>query len=198
MLRQVARAVETDHRHDPAGEHGPDDLAFLVRRNRCVGHGKPRLVAENLRLETLELWAGLDPELVDEAGACILVHLQGLCLPARTIQREHQLSPERLAKRVVADECLELADDVAVAPELEVGVDSLPMDDEPQLFESPDLRLREVVKRELGERRPAPERERLLKAVAPLLWRKSTAVGESSLEAARVDLIRLNPEDVAG
>ena len=117
-------------------------------------------MAKNLRLESLELGAGLDPELVDEAGASVLVDLQGLRLPARTIQREHQLPAERLAKRVLADETLELADHIAVAPELELGVDALAEDNEPQLLEPPDLRLREVVERELGERRPAPERER--------------------------------------
>ncbi len=80
---------------------------------------------EDLRLEPLELRAGLDPEFVDEAGARILVDLQGLRLPARTIQREHELPAKGLAERMVANERLERADDVAVPAELEIGLDPL-------------------------------------------------------------------------
>jgi hypothetical protein len=41
VLREVARAVEADHGHDPAGEHGLDDLSFLVGGKGRVGEGKP-------------------------------------------------------------------------------------------------------------------------------------------------------------
>ena len=142
-------------------------------------------MAEDLRLEPLELRAGLDSELVDEAGACILVDLQGLRLPARTIQREHELPPERLAQRVVADERLELADHVAVAAELEVGVDPLLAGDEPQLLEASDLRLREVVERELGERRAAPELERRRSGAPAAPRREAARVGERARTGAR-------------
>ena len=94
-------------------------------------------MAEDLGLELLELRAGLDPEFVDEAGAGILVHLQGLRLPARTIQRQHELPAEGLAERMVADERLERADDVAVPAELEIGLDPLLERDEPELLEAP-------------------------------------------------------------
>ena len=119
---------------------------------RAVRRREPGFVAQDLRLESLELGAGLDSELVDEAGARVLVHLQRFGLPARAIQREHQLPAERLAKRMLAYERLELTDDVAVPAELEVGVDPLLEGDEPQLLEPPDLRLCEVVERELRER----------------------------------------------
>ena len=175
MLREVARSVEADDRHDPTGEQSLDDLPLLVRGRRRAGHRKPRLVAKDLRLEPLELGAGLDPELVDEAGACVLVHLEGLGLPARAIQREHQLSPEGLAQRVLADERLQLADDVAVRPELEISVDPLADDDEAKLLEPADLRLREVVERELRERRPAPERERRLQPARAAPRREAAA-----------------------
>jgi hypothetical protein len=48
---------------------------------------------------------------------------------------------------VLLDEGLELADDVAVPPELEVGLDPLLERDDPQLLQSPDLRLRELLER---------------------------------------------------
>ena len=82
-------------------------------------------MAEDLGLELAQLGARLDAELVDEAGAGSLIHVQSLRLPARTVQRDHELSQEALAQRVLGDEPLELSDDVAVAPELEVGLDPL-------------------------------------------------------------------------
>ncbi len=114
MIREIPGAVQADHGHDAAGEERLHDLAFLVRGRGRVGRGEARLVPEDLRLESLELGTGLDPELVDEASASILVHLEGLGLPARAIQREHQLPPEGLPQRMVAHERLELTDDVAV------------------------------------------------------------------------------------
>ena len=74
-----------------------------------------------------------------------LIGLERLGLAPRAVEREHQLAAERLAQRVLADERLELADHVAVPPELEIGVDALPQRDEPELLEAADLRLREVL-----------------------------------------------------
>ena len=149
-------------------------------------------MAKDLRLQALELGAGLDPELVDEPSACILVDLERLRLPAGAIQREHQLSPECLAERMIPDECLELADDVAVAAELEVGIDPLPVGDQAKLVEPADLGLCEIVERELRERRPAPERERSLEAIAPLLGVGAAAHlrGRSRTGARRSDRAR--------
>ena len=61
---------------------------------------------------------------------------------------------------MLADERLELGDDVGRAAELDVGRDPLLDRDEAQLVEPADLGLRPVLERELGERRAAPERER--------------------------------------
>ena len=86
---------------------------------------QPGLVAEDLSLKLAQLWTRLDAEFVDETGAGSLIHVQSLRLPARTVQRHHELAQEALPQRVLGDEPLELADDVAVATELEIGVDPL-------------------------------------------------------------------------
>ena len=52
---------------------------------------------------------------------------------------------EALPQRVLGDEPFELADDVAVATELEIGVDALRESGETELVQPPDLRLREVL-----------------------------------------------------
>ena len=129
-------------------------------------------MAQDLGLEPLELRTRFDSELVDEARSCVLVHLESLGLPAGAIQREHELTAKRLAQRMLADERLELADHVALQPELELGVDALADDDEPQFLEPSDLRLREIVERELRERRSTPQRERGLQQRPSLLGGK--------------------------
>jgi hypothetical protein len=60
---------------------------------------------------------------------------------------------------VLADEHLELSDELGVSSELEVGFDASLQSDEAKLFEPEDLRLHERLVREVGERGPAPEAE---------------------------------------
>ena len=126
------------------------------------------------------------------------IHVQSLRLPARTVQREHQLAQEALPQRVLGDEPFELADDVAVATELEVGVDALGESDETELVQPPDLRLREVLERELRERRSPPQLECAYEMLASLLRREPARVRERALEAVRIDLLGRDPQDVAG
>ena len=141
-------------------------------------------MAEDLGLKLAQLRARLDAELVDETGAGSLIHVQSLRLPARTVQRDHELAQEAFPQRVLGDEPFELADDVAVATELEVGVDSLGDGDEAELLEPPDLRLRKGLKHELGENRSAPHLERADELRTALIGRKPTRVRQRSARSA--------------
>ena len=73
--------------------------------------------------------------------------------------------------------------------------------DEPQLLETSDRRLRERLVREVGERRTAPERERVaelhrgLRGVAAL--EVAIGLGHQPLEALQVELVRPDVDDVA-
>ena len=62
---------------------------------------------------------------------------------------------------MLGDEGLELGDERRVPAEREVGLDPLLERREPQLLEPLDGRARERLVGEVGERRPAPELERL-------------------------------------
>ena len=62
---------------------------------------------------------------------------------------------------VLCDEAFELTDEVSVAPQLQLRVDAIFDRDEPQRLETCDLRLGERLEREVGERSPIPEIERL-------------------------------------
>ena len=90
---------------------------------------------------------------------------------------------------VLGDQRLELADQVGVAAEREVGLDPFLDRRQAQVLEPSDLCLRERLERELGQRRAAPERERLVQRVGGALRRRRrerpTAFGEQPLERRR-------------
>ena len=86
-------------------------------------------------------------------------------MTAGPVEREHVLRAEPLSERVLRDQRLQLADDVAMAAEREVGLDPPFERAEAQLLE-PRRLVRCEGLRELGERRPAPERERARRAAA--------------------------------
>ena len=120
-----------------------------------------RLLPKDRPLQLLERSTRFDPELVDEGPARILVGVQGLRLPARPVQRRHQIPPQTFAERLLGDECLELSDQLVVAPECEVGVDPELDCCQPDLLEPGDRRLGEALVGEVRERRTPPQRQRL-------------------------------------
>ena len=73
------------------------------------------------------------------------------------VEREHQLRAQPLTMRVLGDQRLELADEVGVAAEREVGLDPLLERREPQVLQPPRLDAARTAPAELGQRRPAPE-----------------------------------------
>ena len=82
------------------------------------------------------------------------------CRPA-AVEREHQLTAQPLAQRVLADERLELAGDLGVPSAGEVGLDPRAEAAEAQIVEPRDLGLGEALVGDVGQRRPAPELERV-------------------------------------
>ena len=131
--------------------------------------------------------AGLDAEAVDEGRARRLVRLERLGLPARPVQREHHLGAEVLTERMHAHERLQLADHLRVPSVCEVELDPLLHAGEAKLLEAGDLGLGEALVGEVRQRVSAPQLERFsrLPAVA------------QELEAAEIELVRLEPQQVA-
>jgi hypothetical protein len=99
---------------------------------------------------------------------------------------------------MVTHETLQLADDVGVPAELQIGFDPFLARDEPHLLQASDLCLGEVVEGELGECRAAPQLERVAQTLSPFVRRQPAHIGEGSLEPARVDLLGADAEHVAG
>ena len=130
MARGGCRTSELGHREQCVEarlvRHGDENrpLRDLPDTSGCRRFDvQRRVLLKDRPLQLLERRARIDPELVDEGLARVLVGVQRLCLPAGPVQRRHQIPPEPLAERVLGDQCLELSDQLVVAPEREVGVD---------------------------------------------------------------------------
>src|ERR671923_201963 len=150
-----------------------------------------------------EMWQNrprlrVDPERLDEHARALLEGVERLRLPARPVEREHQLLAKALAERILADERLELAHDLGVPARLEVGVDPLLEDGQPELLQAADLGLREGLERELAERRSAPEGERLAELRRPLVGRGRLRLGGQGLRPGRIEPARVDTEQVSG
>ena len=145
---------------DRGGEHGRRAEAPRPSRGRSRlawfsvdGQRQRRLLAHDVPREALQVGARLQAELVGQAAAGRLVHGESVGMPARPVQRDHQLRDEPLAVRVLPDERAELGDDAGMAAELQLCVESL--------LERPQAKLLQAIRlrpeRDIGQRRAAPE-----------------------------------------
>ena len=131
----------------------------------------------------------------------VLVGLERVGLAVGAVEGEHQLGPETLPVRVLVDERLELPDHLAVAAEHELRLDQPFERDGMQLVEPGGLALRERLVGEVGQRRAAPQRERLLEGRHRGLRASRVELGpglrHEPLEPVRVELLGVELELVA-
>ena len=138
-------------------------------------------------MQRAQLRAGLDADLIDERRARVTVRRERIRLAPGAVEREHQLRVQALTQRLAGDQRLELADELAVPSVGQIEVDRRFGGGEPQLLEAPDHGRGERLVGDVGQRRSAPERERLARG----------ALGDETLEAARVDVVGRDPQLVA-
>ena len=94
--KRELRDVGAEDRDDPPLEDGSGDVfEVILRRNRAGGH-EVDFLAEDRGVELLQARARVDPQLVDERAATLLERIECLRLPARAVERKHQLLPEAL------------------------------------------------------------------------------------------------------
>jgi hypothetical protein len=145
-------------------------------------------------VDRLELVGWVDAQLLGEPRAQPLVGGEGVGLPPRPGERAHQLAVEPLLARVFGDELVQLGDQVVAGAHGEVGLDAVLDGAQAQRLEPDGGRLGEARSGRVGQRRPAPQRERL-----PQRRRRLPGVhaqllparpGER-LEADRVDRLRI-------
>ena len=199
MGRLGIESFDETRRIDEIGEQDGHRAPGDRRRRHGRRHAERRVVPEDRLLELPERRPGLEPELLVELSSRLLVGLERLRLPSGAVERQHQLPAQALVEGVLLDEELELGDEVGVAPELELGVDQLLARREAELLEPRDLECRERLVGDVGERRAAPEPERLAEAPGALGDVGGRArLGAEPLEAAEVDLVGRDVEHVPG
>jgi hypothetical protein len=130
-------------------------------RGRRRGGLERRVLSQDRLLEALQLGTRLDADLLDQHCARLAVGVQRVALTAVAIERQHALRVQPLAQRMLVDERLELADQLAVAARREVGVDRHFGRAHAQLAQPVDLGGGERLVGHVGERRAVPQRERL-------------------------------------
>ena len=161
-----------------------------------------RVLEEDRPLELLQLDIRLEPELVAEERARFPVDGESLGLPARPVEREHELRAEPLAVRMLRGERLELRHERELTAERQLRVDSLLDRSEAQLLESLDLDACERLELEVGQRPPFPERERGVQGLGGgdrFTGRERVPPGrDEAFEAFEVELAGLDTEQIAG
>ena len=147
-----------------------------------------------MRLQPAQLGPGLEAELLDQVPAAVAHDLERVGLAAGAVEREHQRPAQPLAQRVLGHERAQLADQVGGLPARQLGGEPLLDRLQPQLLQARDLALRELVEAVVGQRRPAPQRERRGSCRPPSA---RPAPLEQRLEAAAVDRLAVDLQRVA-
>src|SRR5215207_11739282 len=94
-----------------------------------------RILVEDAVLQLGQARRWVDPQLIAERGAQLLVGRERLGVASLPVQRQHQLATRTLAERVARHEGLELPGELAMAAERELGVGPVLDGDEPELVE---------------------------------------------------------------
>jgi hypothetical protein len=132
----------------------------------CRALVERRVLAEDGRLELLQLGPGVETELFGEDLAALLEDAKCLGLTAGPVQGEHELPAQALPEGVFRDQRGELGRHAPVVAEGEVRVDAVLEGCKPQLLEPRRLPRRELLEGEIGERRSAPLVEGVLQAAS--------------------------------
>jgi hypothetical protein len=126
LLEHAAKkpGVVGEHLAIPSAQHlhqrrrrldvGEQERDCAARQLRQVERA---ILLENRLFEALQRRSRLEPQLIDERLPCLLVRVQGFALPARAVEREHQLSSEALPQGMLRDQRLQLADEIPVPAE---------------------------------------------------------------------------------
>ena len=160
-----------------------------------------RVLREYRPFELAQPLARLDPQLLDQRPAGVLVGLQRIGLAVRAVEGQHQLRPQTLPIGVLCDQRLQLPHHLGMTTKRQLRLDQLLERRDAQIIEPGDLALRERLVGELRQRRAAPQRQRLherrngaLRAAAGQL---AAPLGNEPLEAVRVEALGIKLQLVA-
>jgi hypothetical protein len=122
-------------------------------------------------------------------------------LAVAAVEGQHQLRPQTLVVRVLADQRLQLPHHLGMGAERQLRLDQRLQRGDPQVLEPGDLPLREGLVGELRQRRAAPQRQRLLErrngALRVGAGQLGAPLGHQPLEALRVEAVGIERQLVA-
>jgi hypothetical protein len=153
-----------------------------------------RVLAQDPLVQLAQLDARLNADLIDEPPPRHHKGIERLGLTARPVQRKHPLGTQALAQRVLLDQPLQLAQRLLLAPRRELGVHRQLGRAQPQLVKPADLDPGERLVRDVGQRRTAPQRERLARQTVGGV---AGGLLDETLEARDVNGVRGDPQLVA-
>ena len=201
-LPHPAGPGDGDETHAFAAQQAHEAVAILLapeqrrrrhrqsyRRRDRRGRGQLLVLVQDRVMERLQLRSRVDPELVHESRTRRGVGIERLGLPPGAVEREHQLPAQSFPQRLLADERLELADELGVAATFEIGVETRLDRDKPELLQPCDLGLRPALVREVCEGGAAPELERRSELGGSLERGELRRCGKSPLELGAVQLL---------
>ena len=139
---------------------GPQPVA--EERLAC-GFGKRHrwVVLEDPALEIEEYGGRIEPHFLRQLLPVAPERPERVGLASASIQRRHQLGPERLPQRVLVDQRLEPGDHIAVVAAREFGLDQAFLGNRAQFAQSLGLGQGPVLVGELGVGGPTPQAQRL-------------------------------------
>ena len=136
-----------------------DERASRGLRRQCRASVERGVLLQDRVVKLAQPWPRLDPEPLDQRSTGRLVGAECLGLTSVAVEGEHQLAAQPLSERMLCDEPLQLTDGLRVAGEREASLDELLEAGEPQLLQTCDLGLRELLVCEIGEWWASPQRE---------------------------------------
>ena len=160
------------------------------------------IVAQDGRLQGLELGARIESQVVTQQAPSPLAGLQCIGLASAAVQRKRPLRPAPLAIRMLGDQPLQIGRQQQMPAQRQLGVDEVLGGDSAQLLEAGRLGPHIDLPRKIPERRAAPQRQRRTQSIrrlAGLTGRQGgPTVAQLTLEAPRVEALRWHDEPVAG
>ena len=123
---------------------------------RLLAVGKRRIGDQDLLVQVLQRPARVDPEILAQDAARLLVGRQRLGGPSAPVQGEHQLGPDSLPVRVGGDEPAQVGGDHVVLAGAQVRLDASLLRLRPQLQQPGRLAPLQQRRRDVGQRLAAP------------------------------------------
>ena len=190
-IEERAELVEvTLAAHERCRRHGK---VRRRRRGSLRGRGESGVVLEDPSLQLAQARPRFEPDLLAQPSADVRVVLQRLRLPTAAVERDHRLSLQPLAVRVLARNPENLGEHLLMSPEVELRVDPLFHGHKTKLLQPLGLARRDLLVGQVPVRAPAPETE------GPVGERgreggvsgapSCSALAEKALEACRVELL---------